>query len=63
MNFSNNYDRDPNTRFLINNDEKGLKDYNFKIEVYSDIKKLKRDVQNIKELLQKLEEKIDVKKI
>jgi hypothetical protein len=63
MNFSNNYDRDPNTRFLINNDEKGLKDYNFKIEIYSDIKKLKRDVQNIKELLQKLEEKIDVKKI
>jgi len=60
MDAISSFKKDPVKKFVINTDNKEYNDYKFKVEVITEIKALKEQIDSLQKELNKVKEKINV---
>jgi len=60
MSATSSFKKDPVKKFVINTDNKEYNDYKFKVEVITEIKALKEQIDSLQKELNKVKEKINV---
>ena len=60
MDVAFSFKKDPVKKFVINTDNKEYNDYKFKVEVITDIKSLKEQIEFLQKELNSIKEKINV---
>jgi len=60
MSTISSFKKDPVKKFVINTDNKEYNDYKFKVEVITEIKALKEQIDSLQKELNKVKEKINV---
>ena len=60
MDVASSFKKDPVKKFVINTDNKEYNDYKFKVEVITDIKSLKEQIEFLQKELNSIKEKINV---
>ena len=60
MDAISSFKKDPVKKFVINTDNKEYNDYKFKVEIITEIKALKEQIDSLQKELNKVKEKINV---